>query len=90
VGQLDYDPEDVLTRTRRAGAYGGHHLGAARMSIAPSDGVVDPDCRVHGVENLFLVSGAVFPTSGQANPTLTILALAFRLAEFLAKDLANT
>jgi choline dehydrogenase-like flavoprotein len=45
--------------------------------------VVDADCRVHGVENLFIAGGSVFPTSSQANPTLTIVALAVRLAERL-------
>lgn len=60
-----------------------HHIGTARMSSAPSTGVVDPDCRVHGVGNLFVAGSAVFPTEGHANPTLTIIALALRLAERL-------
>jgi choline dehydrogenase-like flavoprotein len=89
VGQLDYDPEQVAAAARKEGAYGGHHLGGARMSAAPADGVVDTDCRVHGVSNLFLASGAVFPTSGQANPTLTILALTLRLADLLKRELAG-
>ena len=55
------------------------------MSVDPKDGVVDTDCRVHGVSNLYVASASVFPTSGQANPTLTLLALAFRLAEHLAE-----
>jgi choline dehydrogenase-like flavoprotein len=49
------------------------------MSADPRDGVVDADCRVHGVSNLFIASGGVFPTEGHANPTLTIVALAARL-----------
>ena len=60
-----------------------HHLGTTRMSLSPSTGVVDPYCRVHGVDNLFVASGSVFPTVGQAPPTLTIIALAFRLANHL-------
>ena len=68
---------------RREGAYGGHHIGTARMAANPRDGVVDENCRVFGVHNLFIASSAVFPTSGQANPTLTIVALALRLAEKL-------
>jgi choline dehydrogenase-like flavoprotein len=45
--------------------------------------VVDVNCRVHGVSNLFIASSATFPTSGQANPTLTLVALSLRLAEHL-------
>lgn len=88
AGRLDYDPDAVRAETIRAGAYGGHHLGGARMSADPTKGVVDVDCRVHGVDNLFVASSAVFPTSGQANPTLTILALTLRLADKLAGELA--
>lgn len=58
-----------------------HHSGATRMSATPRSGVVDPDCRVHGISNLYIASGAVFPTMGIANPTLTIVALALRLAD---------
>jgi choline dehydrogenase-like flavoprotein len=64
----------------------GHHMGTARMSSDPRTGVVDANCRVHGVENLFVASSAVFPTSGFANPTLTILALALRLADHLKTE----
>jgi choline dehydrogenase-like flavoprotein len=80
-GQLAIDPDSVEADLLRDGAYGGHHLGTARMSETPQHGVVDADCRVHGLVNLFVAGGAVFPTSGQANPTLTIVALALRLAE---------
>jgi choline dehydrogenase-like flavoprotein len=62
---------------------GCHQLGTARMSDDPKRGVVDADGRVHGMDNLYVAGGAVFPTVGAANPTLTILALAFRLAEHL-------
>jgi choline dehydrogenase-like flavoprotein len=58
-------------------------MGTARMALFPADGVVDRDCRVHGVANLFVAGSAVFPTSGYAPPTLTIIALALRLAEHL-------
>ncbi|HUK89665.1 MAG TPA: GMC family oxidoreductase [Blastocatellia bacterium] len=67
---------------------GDHHMGAARMSHAPDDGIVNPDLRVHSVDNLYISSCAVFPTSGYANPTLTIVALAFRLADHLNQLLA--
>jgi choline dehydrogenase-like flavoprotein len=60
-----------------------HHIGTARMSTDPHKGVVNEQCRVHGVDNLFVAGSAVFPTSGHANPTLTIVALAIRLAAHL-------
>jgi choline dehydrogenase-like flavoprotein len=60
-----------------------HHLGTTRMHSDPRQGVVDPDCRVHSVENLFVAGSSVFPTYGASNPTLTIVALALRLADKL-------
>jgi choline dehydrogenase-like flavoprotein len=60
-----------------------HQLGTLRMAASPRDGVVDPDCRVHGSANLFVAGGAVMPTVGRANPTLTIVALAIRLSDHL-------
>jgi choline dehydrogenase-like flavoprotein len=68
---------------------GHHHMGTARMGRQPSEGVVDPNCRVHGVENLYVSDGAVFPTVGYANPLLTIVALALRTADHLRSDLAR-
>lgn len=58
-----------------------HHIGTARMHDSASSGVVDCHCRVHGVENFYIGSSAVFPTSGHSNPTLTIIALCMRLAD---------
>jgi choline dehydrogenase-like flavoprotein len=80
VGRLEYDPESVEMEMTRYGAYDGHHIGTARMGVDPRTSVVDANCRVHGVRNLFIAGSAVFPTSSQANPTLTIVALALRLA----------
>jgi choline dehydrogenase-like flavoprotein len=68
----------------RATAHDGFHpAGTTRMSATPQRGVVDADLQVHGVGGLFVVGGSVFPTSGHANPTLTITALALRLAAHL-------
>lgn len=65
-------------------APGGHHAsGTCRMGADPSDSVTDEDLRVHGVDNLYICSNAVFPTSSAVNPTLTLVALAFRLSEHL-------
>jgi choline dehydrogenase-like flavoprotein len=64
-----------------------HHLGTTRMHADPRHGVVDPDCRVHSVDNLFIAGCSVFPTYGASNPTLTIVALALRLADKLREVL---
>jgi choline dehydrogenase-like flavoprotein len=61
----------------------GHHMGTTRMSETARTGVVNPDCRVHGLANLYIAGSSVFPTCGYANPTLTILALSLRLADHL-------
>ena len=61
-----------------------HPMGTTRMSTDPTKGVVDGDCRVHGVDGLYVCGSSVFPTSGYANPTLTLVALALRLADHLA------
>lgn len=83
TGRLDYDEDALEDALLDAAAYGGHHSGTTRMSADPRDGVVDRDCRVHGVANLYVASAAATPTSSQANPTLTAIALALRLAEHL-------
>jgi choline dehydrogenase-like flavoprotein len=64
-----------------------HHLGTTRMSDDPQQGVVDPQCRVHGIDNLHIAGSSVFPTGGWAFPTLTIVALGLRLAEHLRTEL---
>jgi choline dehydrogenase-like flavoprotein len=61
----------------------GHHMGTTRMHLDPGQGVTDANGRVHGVQNLFVGGSSLLPTSGYANPTLTIVALAIRLAEHL-------
>ena len=67
---------------------GNHHIGTTRMSATPSTGVVDRDCRVHGLENLYVAGSSVFPSFGFMNPTLTLTALALRLADHLAARLS--
>jgi hypothetical protein len=84
VAVLDFDDEALEDRIRQdAVPVGGHHLGMARMSDDPEHGVVDANLRMHGVDNAYVVGGAVLPTSGHANPTFTIVALAVRLADHL-------
>jgi len=58
-----------------------HPIGATRMHESPKQGVVDANCKVHDVSNLFIASSSVFTTGGYANPTLTILAIAIRVAD---------
>ena len=65
-----------------------HHLGTTRMHRDPAGGVVDADCRVHGMRNVYVAGSSVFPTYGCSNPTLTVAALALRLADHLKKQLA--
>jgi choline dehydrogenase-like flavoprotein len=65
------------------GSESWHHMGTTRMSADPKTGVVDKNCRVHGVDNLFIAGSSVFPTGGIANPTLTIVALTLRLADHI-------
>ncbi len=68
--------------------HGGlHHMGTTRMSAAPSEGVVDADSKVWGLHNLYVAGSSVFPCSGYANPTLTAVALALRLAARLEATL---
>jgi len=75
---------DPLISSHPVGGY--HHIGTTRMAVSPKNGVVDPDCRVHGLGNLYIAGSSVFPTSGWANPTLTILALTLRLGDHLIRS----
>ncbi|MBK0392261.1 FAD-dependent oxidoreductase [Ramlibacter algicola] len=83
AGRLEVDEDfgDVLLPVT------GTHAGTARMGRDPHTSVVDPDGRVHGVQDLYVAGSAVFPTCGQADPTLTIVALSLRLADHLARRL---
>ncbi|MEQ8717548.1 MAG: GMC family oxidoreductase [Acidimicrobiales bacterium] len=65
-------------------SWGYHHMGTTRMHPDPARGVVDADCRVHDLDNLYVAGSSVFPTSGVTNPTFTLVALALRLADHLA------
>jgi choline dehydrogenase-like flavoprotein len=76
--------DDVLAPT-----WNWHHMGTTRMHEDPKYGVVDADCRVHGIGNLFIAGSSVFPTAGNHTPTLTLIALALRLADYL-QQLAAT
>lgn len=77
LGRLERATESALNPNAH------HHAGTTRMSATARDGVVDPDLRVFGTDNLFVCGSSVFPTAGAVNPTLTALALAHRLADHL-------
>lgn len=64
-----------------------HHMGTTRMDDSPNRGVVDRHCRIHGIENLYVSGSSVFPTAGGNFPTITIVALALRLADHIAEKL---
>jgi choline dehydrogenase-like flavoprotein len=66
---------------------GWHHMGTTRMHGDPKMGVVDSNCRVHGLGNLYIAGAAVYPTAGAVNPTLTLVALALRLSDHLKTTL---
>ncbi len=83
LGRFFQQLREETPPTNTEGGY--HHMGTTRMHVEPDQGVVDPDCRVHGIGNLFIAGPSVFPTVGYANPVLTIVALAVRLSDHLKK-----
>jgi choline dehydrogenase-like flavoprotein len=70
------------------GHFGYHQMGTTRMADSAAKGVVDRHCLIHGLDNTFISGSSVFPTSGHMNPTLTIVALALRLAGHLKTKLS--
>ena len=87
AGRFTYERATLEEDLLHYGAYGGHHIGTARMGTDPRTSVVNADCRLHAVNNLYVAGSAAFPTSGQANPTLTLIALALRVAAHLEQQL---
>jgi choline dehydrogenase-like flavoprotein len=69
----------------------GHHIGTTRMSAstAPTEGVVDQNLKVHGVDNLYVGGASVFASAGISNPTMTIITLSIRLAEHVHTQLVK-
>lgn len=90
MGTLDYRMPrgERHASVLQQAAHGTHQCGLARMASSRSEGVVDADLRCFDVPNLYLATTAVLPTSGQANPTLTTVALALRLADHIAEGTA--
>jgi choline dehydrogenase-like flavoprotein len=86
IGQLQFTRNWAEQKFEKSAMH--HHLGSTRMHHDPKQGVVDANCKVHGLSNLFIAGCSVFPTAGYSNPTLTMLALALRLADHI-KTLLN-
>ena len=84
VGRMEVDRE-TLREQAQHWRVASHHIGTTRMAKEASEGVVDADGRVFGVDNLYVASSSVLPTSSYANPTLTIVAIAIRVAEHLKR-----
>jgi len=78
------DPDDASWPDFAGG--GWHHIGTTRMSDDPRTGVVDANCKVHGLPNLYVAGSSCFVTAGSANPTLTLVALSLRLSDHLKKQ----
>jgi choline dehydrogenase-like flavoprotein len=86
VARMRLDPWLVEDDTTWVGLVGrDHHIGTTRMHDDPKQGVVDRNCRMHGVANFYIAGSSVFPTSGYTQPTLTLIALALRLADHLKR-----
>jgi len=83
LGRVRLIPDEGPTRFPPGVRGAWHQMGTTRMHPDPRQGVVDANGKVHGLENLFVAGGSVFPTSGYTNPTLTIVALALRLADHM-------
>ena len=87
IGRLHFlhDPDQLRKHVYSHASDGYHQAGTTRMGVDPAKSVVDSNLKVHDVQNLFIASSSVFPTSGQANSTLLAVSLGVRLANHLHK-----
>ena len=88
IGKIEWDTwvnqDNETIRQHLQDAY--HHMGTTRMSTTRDTGVVNSDCRMHDVGNVYITGSSIFPTSGHSNPTLTFMALALRLGHHLIEN----
>jgi hypothetical protein len=91
IGHLEFQhpPDRLESRVMELAKDGRHQVGTTRMGDDPRDSVVDQNLKVHGVDNLYVVSTSVYRTDGQANSTLLAVALAMRLADHLNSTVGN-
>ncbi len=87
IGELDSPLVLEADDSKYISQDSSHHMGVTRMGVDPKCSVVDSDCKVHGIDNLFIAGSSVFPTGGSVNPTATIAALAVRLADHLKTNI---
>ena len=80
------DEENWYTNINLDGHH-GHHMGTTRMASNSKNGVVDKNCKVFGIQNVYVSGSSIFPTYGFSNPTLTIVAFALRLSDHLKNKL---
>jgi choline dehydrogenase-like flavoprotein len=66
---------------------GWHHMGTTRMSDDPKQGVVDANCKIHGLGNLYVAGSSCYVTAGAVNPTLTLIAMTIRLSDHLKRKM---
>ena len=78
--------DEIKSELLRHGAFGGHFIGTTKMGKDSTESVVDLNLKLHGADDLYVLSSSVFPTSSHANPSLTIAALAVRLADYLKAE----
>jgi choline dehydrogenase-like flavoprotein len=64
-------------------------MGTTRMNNDPKQGVVDADCKIHGIENLYAAGSSCFPTGAAVNPTFSIVAISLRLSDHLKEKMKN-
>jgi choline dehydrogenase-like flavoprotein len=83
LGRLQITIDDDNTTWTKDTRGGWHHMGTTRMSDDPKLGVVDRNCQVHGISNLFIAGSSVFPTAGSGTPTMLLVSLALRLADHI-------
>lgn len=90
VAQVELDPpiEGCKWPSDLEGTW--HHMGTTRMHDSPKHGVVDRNCKVHGISNLYIAGSSVFPTAGANFPTITLAALTFRLSEHMVREIRNS
>jgi choline dehydrogenase-like flavoprotein len=93
---FDDHPNDIAMREHAFGqgraiyeaAGATHNLGTCRMSARASDGVVNKNGQAHDIDNLFISDGSQFTTGAAENPTLTIVTLAIRQADYIARQMS--
>ncbi len=85
IGKIKFKNELLSGESYKIDDPINHHIGTTRMSNSPKTGVVDKNCKVFGVSNLYIAGSSVFPTSSIVNPTYTIIALSLRLGKYIKK-----